>query len=311
MYNEAVKCEFIESLDQDVLKQFVKSFFNRTDRLFEKKLGKDLAEMNDREIVDNFKKLPQISYATVRTHLAIVRKYLKWYNNNISPVDMTEINKISTYDIDISLCLSKVIIKDEKELEVSLSFLSAKDGYFEIPTLLLSWYGITLDEILDLKNTDVMLKENYALIRTPNKTYKITSEYTINCLSDYKFVKSSKRKHHGVWTVYPDDLGYFIKNMVQKNSKITGSRVLDKNVRKKITQYNRLLPKGFKEVTVDKVLLSGKLNRLVDFENKFGSIPQEVLLTELGGKQSSLKEVTALYESYKKAFDIHVNYTAD
>lgn len=311
MYNEAVKCEFIESLDQDVLKTFVKSFFNRTDRLFEQELGKDLAEMNDCEIVENFKKLPQTSYTTVRTHLAILRRYLKWYNNNISSIDMTGINKISMYDIDISGFLSKSIIKNEEELAGILSFLSSQDGYFEIPTLLLSWNGVTLSEILDLKNTDVVFKENYALIRTPIKTYKITSEYTIRSLLDYKSVKSSTRQHRGVWTVYPDDLGYFIKNMVQENAKIIGQRVSAANVRKKIAQYNRLLPEGFKEVTVDRVLLSGKLNRLVDIENKFGSVSPEILLTELGGKQSSLQEVTALYESYKRAFDIHIVDKAD
>ncbi|MFA6831878.1 MAG: hypothetical protein WCR36_06375 [Bacteroidaceae bacterium] len=304
MYNETVKFEFIESLDNDTTKIFATNFFGRTDRLFEQESGKDLAEMGYSEIVENFQKLSQITYTTVRTHLAILRKYLKWYNNNITEVDVTKINNMSTYDVDISLNLFKSLIKDEEELAGILSVLPQKDGYFEIPILLLSWSGITLSNILELKNNDVIFKDTFAFIRTTHKIYRITSAYIVNALKDYKFVKSSTRQHRGLWNVYPDDLGYFIKNMVQENARVIGNRVSATNVRKKIVQFNKLTPGWFKEVTVDKTLLSGKLNRLVETERRLGNVPIEILLTELGGKKALLQDVVALYNSYKKAFSI-------
>ena len=99
--------------------------------------------------------------------------------------------------------------------------------------------------------------------------------------------------------------------MLFAGSKFTGIPLSINNVRKRITKYSNSLPTGFKEVTVDRTLLSGKLYRLAQMESMTGYIPPEVFRDELGGSIMYQRDNIALYEAYKKAFNIEFENKAE
>lgn len=311
MYNEAIKQNFLESIQNNGTKLYAKSTLDRSGAFFESEYGKDIVEMSSKEMIDGLAQMHLLNYASVRSVLSIIKRYAAWYNSNIKNISLDEIMSITATKVDLSQSLREEIIKDEAELRATMSFLSASEGYFEVPIMLLAWSGLTLKEILELKNEDVVVRGNTVFAQTGRKTTRINSDYIVDTIKEYKAVRSSTRPHRGDWEVYPDDIGYFIKNMIVKDSKFSGKRISAGNVRNRIDVYGATLPDGYKKITPDNVLLSGRLHRILESEIATGTISPEVVVNEMGIKMSLLNDYVALYNMYKKAFSIKPENIAD
>lgn len=310
MYNEAIKHDFIESIQNSGTKLYAKSLFRRISSI-ESDCNKDIAGMSKEEIINELSHMHLLNYASVRSTLSIIKRYVTWYNLNVQNIFLENILSISATDVDLSLSLREEVIKDEDELRAIMSFASASDGYFEVPIILLAWTGFTLSEILGLRNEDVVVRDNTAYVQTERKTTLIDSQYIVNALKEYKSVKSSIRMHRGDWIVYPDNIGYFVKNMITKDSKFAGRPLTADIVRKKIDMYNRMTPDGIKKISVDNTLLSGRLSRILESEIATGGISSEVVVNEMRIRMPLLNDYIALYDSYKRAFDIKIENAAD
>jgi len=311
MYNEAIKLEFIKSIHNEGTKKVAKSLFRRTGELCEFALDKDIALAGAQEILSVLERIGHLNYMTLRVDVYLLKRYTTWYDQHVHPIDLIGISSISAADVDLSKAFNAELIKDEDELIGILSFISASDGYFEVPVIFLSWIGLTLKEILNLKNEDIIFKNTSAFIQTHKKMVRTDSSRIVDALKEYKAVKSSIRAHRGDWIVYPDDLGLFIKNMITKDSKFLGRPVTEANVRKKIDMYNRNTPDNFKQITVDSVLLSGRLRRILEMEIATGKVLPETIVNELGIRLSLVNDGFAMYESYKKAFNIKLENQAE
>jgi len=311
MYNEAIKLEFIESIKNAGTKKVAKSLFRKTGAICESSLDKDIAVMEASEILGILEQIGHLNYMTLRVDVYLLKRYAKWYNQHVCTTDLSKISSLSAMDVDLSKAFNAGLIKDEDELMGVLSFIAASDGYFEIPVILMSWLGLTLEEILSLKNEDVIFKDNSVFMQTHRKMICTDSDRIVSALREYKSVKSSIRSHRGDWIVYPDDLGLFIKNMVTKDSKFLGRPVTTSIVRKKIEQYNRNIPGNMKQITVDNVLLSGRLHRILESEITTGKVLPETIVNELRIRLVLVNDGIAMYNSYKKAFDIKIENKAE
>lgn len=306
MYNEVVKHRFIETFKNTGSKLYAKSLMRRLGELCESELDKEVAEMSKQEIIDGLSRIHYISYTSIRTDLYVLKKYFNWYNDNINPINVENALSISADDIDLSESLRAELVKDEDELVGILSFVTASEGYYEVPIILLAWCGLTLDEILKLKNEDVVFKDGSVFIQSDRKVLYIKSEKIINLLKDYKSTKSRVVECHGRREMFPDDIGFFIKNMLTVNSMFIGKPLSAANVRKKIDAYNRITPEHIKKITIDGVFLSGGMHRILESEIETGKISTEVVVNELRAKLRLANDAVNLYRAYKKAFDIKI-----
>lgn len=311
MYNEIVKQRFIETFKNKSSKLYAKSLMRRLDILCESELDKEVAEMSKREIIDGLSHIHYISYTSIRTDLYVLKKYFNWYNDNINSINVENVMSISAKDIDLSESLRAELVKDEDELLGILSFATASDGYYESPVSLLAWCGLTLDEILSLKNEDIVFKDDSVFIQSDRQVFHIQSDRIIGLLKDYRSTKSRIVECHGKRELFPDNLGFFIKNMVTENSKFIGKPLTAVTVRKKIDAYNRITPDNIKKITVDGVFLSGGMHRVLESEIETGKISTEVVVNELRAKLRLANDAVALYKAYKKAFGIEVENKAE
>jgi len=306
MYNEAVKQRFIETFKNKGSKLYAISLMRRLAVLWESNLDKEVAEMSKREIIDGLSRIHYISYTSIRTDLYVLKKYFNWYNSNINQINVENAISISAEDIDLSESLRAELVKEEDELIGILSFTTANEGYYEIPVILLSWCGLTLDEILKLRNEDVIFKDGSVFVQSDRKVLYIRSEKIIDLLKDYRSTKSRVVECHGRRELFPDEIGFFIKNMVTVNSKFIGKPLTATAVRKKIDAYNRITPEHIKKITIDGVFLSGGMHRILENEIETGKISTEVVVNELRAKLRLANDAVNLYRAYKKAFDIKV-----
>lgn len=306
MYNEAIKSNFLESISNDGTRIVAKSFLGKFDEVCASKFGKDAVDMNRDEILEAMGGVGHLNYTTLRTDLYILSKYVEWFNNNVHEVSIENVASISVRDIDLSESFRAQLIRDEDELTALVGTEFAKDGYLEVPVIIFSWLGLTMNEIVKLKNEDVIFKDDCIFIQLNKNIIRVGSEKLIEPLRDYKLVKSSIRSHRGDWVVYPDDLGYFIKNMITKDSKFTGRPLSVSRIRKRMEQYNRCVINNNKQITIDNTLLSGRLHRILEAEISTGKVLPEVVASELNIKLNIVNDGIAMYEAYKKAFNIKI-----
>lgn len=300
MYNEVVKQMYINRTENEKSIIALTNLFNRMETNIEIPLGRDLATIGNEKLKISLEEMGYLSYSTIRTEVGLLRDYINWYDNNVAPVEKLD---LLARDIDISEGIRRNIFKDEDELKASLSYLPVAEGYFEVPVLLLSWIGMELNDILNLKNEDLMFKEYGVFINTPKSVIDVKSEYIKNSLFEYSKVKTSTRKHRGIWIVNMDDLGYFIKNMVPANSRLCGKRLTPDTIRRKLFILNNMLPSNLKQVTITNVLLSGKLWRIKQEEDLIGKITEEIFLKEFKTKYGMIiNDMMEVYKYYKKVF---------
>ena len=306
MYNEAIKQRFLESIDNNGTKTVAKCFLGKLDDTCKGKFDKDIVDMSRDEILDAIGGIGHLNYATIRMDLYLLSKYVEWYNKNIHGINLENFTSISVKDVDLSESYGNQLIKDEDELTALSVSAFAKDGYLEVPVIILSWLGLSMKEIMELKNEDVIFKDDCIFIQVGKNITKVNSPILMEPLKDYKSVKSSIRSHRGDWVVYPDDLGFFIKNMLTKDSKFTGRPLTISRVRKRIEQYNRSVISNDKQITLDNVFLSGALRRILESEISTGKILPEVVASELNIKLNMVNDGITMYETYKKAFNIKI-----
>jgi len=312
MYNESVKMRFVDTLGSDAFKRYAICLFNRFGDIAEDGANCDVADMSRESFIGFMEQFNYLTYHTIFSDLVILRKYFLWYNKNVHEIDSESLCSVTYKDIDLSESIRKQLLKNKEEVLEIVSHAPAEDGYFENPVLLLSWVGLTLKEILGLKNEDISFEDGYATVNSDKRIYIITSEEITSKLLDYKNVKRSTRaRRHVDLDVYPDDLGYFIKSMQTLNSVFSGKRLVEGNIRKKVGAYVANLPDQFKRVTIDDVLLSGRMFRIYEYETKYNTDLNQKIINEMRIKKSALAEYLQLYKCYKKAFGLNIENKAE
>ena len=140
-------------------------------------------------------------------------------------------------------------------------------------------------------------------VRSPNKIIQVESKYIYDTLLKYSRSVYGVRTHYGDREVYADDIGYFIKNFLSKNSTKLGERIKEINVRKKLAAANAQLNMGVKRITETSVLTSGRLYRIREEERKSRSVSMATFINEFKTtKDRPLRDAMGLYEFYKMAY---------
>ena len=302
MYNETVKLNYIASIEMQSVKDAIKSLFNKIGDKIEAPQDKEIASMSREVVIDGLERSGYQSVSTMRTEISHLTDYFDWYSKNVQVVD-ENIKTIIPSDISLVTSIRENLFGSVDEIGLSLISFPPDEGYYHAPICCLMWLGLEVDEILNLKNEDVFLIGADMFVRTPSKIIQVESKYVYDTLLEYSKSIYGVRTHYGDREVYADDIGYFIKSFLSKNSTRLGKRIKPINVRRKLAASNAQLNMGVKRVTETSVLTSGRLYRVREEERKNGSISMATFINEFKTtKDRPIRDAMSLYDFYKMAY---------
>ena len=173
MFNEKIKNEYLSGLSGATAKS-QKSYFSKIED-YEQKLQKDVVFFSEEEFSELIQNIKGLSMgSSLYNFVSCLRNYGKWYSENHSPID-----HCSVFNVDYSKILpfyykssaelisdiDAVIRSKISEYGVPLKVMA---GYMKeirmkynvaIGVILLTWCGLTLDEIRNLKSENIFNEE--------------------------------------------------------------------------------------------------------------------------------------------------------
>jgi hypothetical protein len=112
--------------------------------------GCDLCSPNRAEVKERLEKMDFFSYESLKPFMSALMKFTNWYQSNIHPKKPPAILKLKTAEIDLADSIRRNLYRDLGEVLALLNRYSGKDGAFEQPVAILTWYRLESDEILTL-----------------------------------------------------------------------------------------------------------------------------------------------------------------
>ena len=180
MYNSATKEQYLVTLPNP---KVAKCYLNKVES-WEEQLGKDLGEFNAEELKETLLSIKETlqmgnSYYTFITH---IKKYLNWYQTtcNKTELDLTAFFKelslekehLISYYKSFDEFLNDVYTKIYSNFaDVPSNILRKNQKLFlskysiSLAAMVLSWLGLSLKEITELKNSDIEFNKNNVIIK--------------------------------------------------------------------------------------------------------------------------------------------------
>lgn len=291
MYHEELKQRFFQEIN------WSKSTISRNQKYFsligktEEIFHKDVAEMTIDELVCAIKGTHKGTGIELYESTYALKQYLSWYNSifndSLSKQRETIIHQFDPLDyaeelIDFGPCYTF----DQIESMISKVY-SQTDGFLIWPAFVLAWIGLSVSEIIDLK------EENFTWY---NKQIKIGGEVfqfnrTIyDILKIYASTTTGWRKQNRVFQVKLVDVGYFLKPTVTQNSKKIPSQVTKKQIAAAFDRFNAL----YQEQENDAAFLS---HQFVWRMGAFDRLSQLDSQTEGGIANATPKTISATYRT--------------
>ena len=279
-------------------------------KLIEDIYEKDIALCSSDEICKAFERSYLYNIGSIRSILASVSKYFVWcIETRAFPIFRNEAKYVKIHEIDCSNGIVHCFIRSPEDLICKLRNVYSDDsGQEVIPTIIFKWIGLSYNEIINLRNEDVDLQNAQIHVNSDAKTtvYNIPSVF-IESLNIYKNTNVSERSAANTWTVYADDIGFFVKKMLAKNSKKAGKSITVKQLRDSVYRFSVLYSDKkndifrFDQDSIEKSALCYKLYQL---EMSGEDISSKELIYKLTGYVSSAlyKDLLTLYKTYKKVF---------
>ena len=293
MYNEDLKYRYISQLDK-IYKPRAEALFERLQSA-ENDADKDVGEMEKREVINIIERYGICLYISIRLPIWIINDYRRWYSEG-------SLERIDVREIDLSSEVKTHLFRDEDELSVALMPMPIDQGYFIPPISYLLWLGLEIEEILNLKNSDVSEVENGFCIRCGNDILVTSSKKIVSVLKEYINVKYIQRTYRSRY-VAPDETVYFIKNYVVNKPKSPQERVEQGVVKKKFSLYNAKHPELTKNLTITSISYSGKLFRMREAERAGVSFGKDYFRNVLHiPNERDYQDMLLTFEAYKKAF---------
>lgn len=241
MFNAELKERYLGKFQAAPMRTQVERLFERTCKT-EELLVKDVAEFSLENIEEFFSTIDFAEPNYVRTTIGDLSSYADWYcaYRNLPG------HHIREYKVEMfpyAKHFAPTIIKTPEELcNKLLQVYNIDDGQPAVILLCMAWLGLDVGEALGLRNEQVDpkngaiydVKGNVLIRNIPNCIQEI--------LQVYSKTRTATREQNRVFTVYADDLGFFIKRMVTENSGKVGKPISKEQATVLITtlrnQYN-------------------------------------------------------------------------
>ena len=241
MYNEEIKRRFLEEVPKDAAETRQSRSMMNAFCPFEQNDGIDMAEMPQSVVVNCIKTIQLDEPSTIRSYVTVGNKYTNWCEANRYFANIPHGFKgLSVDDIDISDAISKSFFKDELDLVSSIQMVHSLDsGYADAPVLALAWLGLTMKEVLALRDSDVDL-DSRCIHLSDGSTVNGFSDIIYDVLYRYSACRISSRDKGNVTQEVVKDMSVdsFIKKMLTRGSKFFGQEYKEYQLRDQLTSLS-------------------------------------------------------------------------
>ena len=309
-YNDAVKHQYIATLKS---KNQIASFFS-TSQPFEDELQIDVGAMPDEKVLEIFQTTNPVNVMSVKSQLPGINSYRRWYRAHFDDWDRNQAEKLTYQQVDIATPMRNTLIRSWSEImdelrEIEYDF---SQGVEAAPILALLWLGITVQDAVLLKKTQVDCVNGLIFDAKGVLLVRNIEPEILDVLRAYQNTKQAKRKHNQNEDVFATNSSYFIHRMDAANSKKVADEPrhplrMTKQIQDFALDYKNKTGKQSKMDT-RRVLYSGNLHRLYEYMQtnpNTKDLEVQLEMKRLIGNVTMLTgDVLYMYEQYKKAFDL-------
>lgn len=312
MYNEEIKRRFLEeAIGKTDEKRRSLGVLNVLSS-FESSKGMDVAEMSRPMVVSCLKAMQLDEVGTVRAYITAGNKYTDWCETNGYFLDTPHGFKgLSVDDVDISDAISKSFFRDELDLVSSIQMVhDLNSGYADAPVLALAWLGLTMKEILALRDSDVDLDDR-CIHLLDGSVINGFSDTIHDMLYRYSACRISSRDKGNVTQEVIKDLSVdsFIKKMLTRGSKFFGQEYKEYQLRDQLTSLSdKFESMGFqRRHSHSNAWRSGRFYTLYRAEQSgldvfdFNNRPA---VEQIFRHKKNYHDTIKMYRWYKKAFSL-------
>lgn len=309
MYNAAIKEQYLNTRQADVRVRQTQ-IFNQIEELIERPSNKDVAEASLDELCSGFSRFECIDLHAMGTITSAVRAYNRWAHSTNQPFAFTDALEAFSErtDVDYTIGIRKYILPSPEALVSAVTRLYPIDaGYEVLPALIFAWLGVSCSDAIRLKSDAVdFTRRQLTLLDGTIYPYEIPEVFWEPLLV-YSKTRTATRFVNGEYPVFADDLGFFLKKMLPRDSKRQGKPYEVAQISANITDFCYRCEEQlhfrptFNYTTIMK---SGVFYRLYQFEASGADLyakenKQRVLTI---AKKSSFKDVMTIYEAYREVY---------
>lgn len=228
MYNENVKLNYILTRPES-MRANIKNFFEASEK-DEHALGKDIACFSRDEFAAHIESLGFMEPDTLRGRLTNFAVYGDWYVS-LHPNTEHHFRDYRVEDFPYANLFKPLVIETPEKLCHKIEMVYPLDsGQPAMAALCLAWLGIDCGDAIKLRNEQVDTKNGQIISPTGEVLVASMPECIRKMLDVYGKTRSAERVQNRTFTVYADDIGFFIKRMVSKQSSKEGAPITKKNI---------------------------------------------------------------------------------
>ena len=234
MYNENIKLNYILTRPESMRANY-KNFFIASGKR-ENQLGKDIACFTRDELAEYFESLGFMEPHTLRDMVAKFASYGDWYVR-LEPNTVHHFRDYHVEDFPYAKLFKPLVVETPEKLCHKIEMVYPIDsGQPAMAALCLAWLGIDCGDALKLRNEQVDTKNGQIISPTGEVLVASMPECIRKMLDVYGKTRSAERVQNRTFTVYADDIGFFIKRMLSANSSKEGKPITKNQITSAITE---------------------------------------------------------------------------
>lgn len=309
VYNKEIKEQFLATLPKEAGKN-IRWRFSHISEVFEVSQQKDIAEASLQELRDGFSTFAFIDVNAARSVLTWFRAYNRWAHSTNQPFAFTDALEVFSErtDVDYTIGIHKYILPSPETLVSAITRLYPIDaGYEVLPALIFAWLGVPCSDAIRLKSDAAdFARRQLTLLDGTVYPYEVPEAFW-GPLMVYSKTRTATRFVNSEYPVFADDLGFFLKKMLPRDSKRQGKPYEVAQISANITDFCYRCEEQihfrptFNYTTIMK---SGIFYRLYQFEvsgvDLYAKENKQKVLTI--ANKSSFKDVMTIYEAYRRVY---------
>lgn len=216
MYNYELKFNYIAGRKESI-RNLYRKLFSRTEKE-EETLGKDIACFSLEELANYFESLGFMEPDTLRGRITTLSVYGDWYKG-LYPDAEPHFRDYHVEDFPYAKLFAPLVTKSPEELCSKMLMAVPKDSAQPgVAALCFAWLGIDCGDAIILRHEQVDTKHGKIFSPTGEVIVSSMPECIRDLLEVYEKTNVAERTQNRTFTVVADDIGYFIKKMVTKDS---------------------------------------------------------------------------------------------
>lgn len=311
MYNVGIKTEYLDTRLSEVNRKVVSSLLASYEKIESDVYHKDLGEFSSEEIVNAMNTIGYSSRKRVTDVLRLLRGYRNWYSQRMG-LDGSTWDDISSEDIEIADALRNETLKDIEEINILTAKVPTDQCEMSFPLIYMLWYGIEANEAIELNTEDVAVFENEIIIYTVRlgKTV-INNPKAVEVIGSYAKTDSVVRMKPNAQRFYKEYTGKFLSKIYTENTTQNKKPITKAYLNSTWCSFRDryALTGNPKLPSINGVLASGRMSRLLAEENENGSASDEFIKKEFNfcyenqlSNKKMINNVRRQFEAYKEVF---------